>query len=108
MRGGREWEMEAYDLETGWVNAREIMGHRRASRAMRRLREMGERDVAFALYCIARMIDEEIFQKRRLLINIPYNNVYIRVQQGHSAAQTPNPELSQVQTHRGECMVRST
>ena len=28
VRGDREWELGTYDPETGWVRAREIVGHR--------------------------------------------------------------------------------
>ena len=57
-------------------------------------REVNERDLACALYCIARMVDEEGTPKNCLLIKILNNKTYFRAQQGHRAAQAPNPEIS--------------
>ena len=74
VRGDREWDLDTYDLEAGWENAREIMEHRRASRVMRTLCDVTEEDLTFALYCIARIVDEEGNQNNRFLTKVLYNN----------------------------------
>ena len=53
-----------------------------------------DRDVAFVLFCIARMVDYDGYQKNRLLIKVLNNRTYILVQQGHRAGQAPNPDLT--------------
>ena len=56
--GHNDWDLRAHDPQTGWVNARELLIHRRASRTMKELGQQEEQYVAFVLYCVAKMVDE--------------------------------------------------